>query len=435
MNEPSTTSATTSAYAAALDYLFARVTGGWKMGLERTSELLSLLGDPHTRVPAFHVAGTNGKGSVISTLEALLRGQGLRVGKYTSPHLIDFRERIAVNGVPVSEDDVVTFIERWTPDVERLGATFFEATTAMAFDHFVREKVDVAVIEVGLGGRLDSTNVITPVAAGVSSIGIDHVQYLGDTLEQIAREKAGIFKRGVPAVIGESDPKLRAFLTGLARAAGAKPVLTVADEWAVSDIAVSLDGTRFTLRRNGETRQLRTPLIGRHQAMNAATALAMIECAGSPYAAAASDPQEALAHVRIAGRFQSVGSVIFDVAHNPAGCAVLCETLEAVRPARPLTCLMTALRDKDWQAMMTTLAPLVDRFVLASPPSVPADRAWTLTDALVFALESGWNATAQPDFDLALADARGKGGTTLITGSFHTVGDAMARLQVSPLVA
>ena len=431
MNE----SADTSRYAAALDYLFARVTGGWKMGLERTTELLSLLGDPHTRVPAFHVAGTNGKGSVISTLEALLRGLGFRVGKYTSPHLIDFRERIAVNGVPMSEEDVVAFIERWTPDVERLGATFFEATTAMAFDHFVRQKVNVAVIEVGLGGRLDSTNVITPVAAGVSSIGIDHVQYLGDTVELIAREKAGIFKRGVPAVIGESDEKLRAYLVELAYAAGASPVRPVADEWRISGISVSLEGTRFTLGTERGEQRLRTPLIGRHQAMNAATALSMIESAGPPYAAAALHPQAALDRVRIAGRFQSVGSTIFDVAHNPAGCAVLCETLEAVKPARPLTCLMTALRDKDWQAMMTTLAPHIDRFVLASPPSVPADRAWSLEEALAFALEHGLRATAEPDFDRALADAQSGAGTTLITGSFHTVGDAMARLQVSPLVA
>ena len=424
-----------SAYAASLDYLFARVTGAWKMGLERTTELLSLLGDPHTRTPAFHVAGTNGKGSVVSTIEALLRGQGLRVGKYTSPHLIDFRERITVDGVPICEDDVVEFIARWTPDVERLGATFFEATTAMAFDHFVRERVDVAVIEVGLGGRLDSTNVITPVAAGISSIGMDHVQYLGDTLEQIAREKAGIFKRGVPAVIGESEPGLRAFLARLAHEAGATPIVVVAEEWAVSDTTVALDGTRFTLRTKGGARALRTPLIGRHQATNAATALAMLDCAGAPYASAASDPQGALARVRIAGRFQSVGSIIFDVAHNPAGCAVLCETLQAVRPARPITCLMTALRDKDWRAMMTTLAPLVDRFVLASPPSVPTDRTWALAEALAFALERGWNATADEDFDRALANARERDGTTLITGSFHTVGDAMARLQVSPLAA
>jgi dihydrofolate synthase/folylpolyglutamate synthase len=425
----------TSRYAAALDYLFARVTGGWKMGLERTSALLSLLGDPHRRVPAFHVAGTNGKGSVVSTLDALLRARGMRVGRYTSPHLIDFRERIAVNGVPMKEDDVVAFIERWTPDVERLGATFFEATTAMAFDHFVREAVDVAVIEVGLGGRLDSTNVITPVAAGVSSIGIDHVQYLGDTLEQIAREKAGIFKGGVPAIIGEADPKLRAFLGTLARDAGASQVRLVADEWPVTDISVALDGTRFTIDRGYGVERLRTPLVGRHQAMNTATALAMLQSAGAPYEAAALTPGAALANVAIAGRFQSVGSIIFDVAHNPAGCAVLCDTLQAVRPARPLTCLMTALRDKDWQAMMTTLAPFVDRFVLASPPSVPADRAWALAGALEFAVGRGWRATAEADFDRALADARTGEGTTLITGSFHTVGDAMARLQVSPLVA
>ncbi|HEY7860969.1 MAG TPA: Mur ligase family protein, partial [Gemmatimonadaceae bacterium] len=350
-------------------------------------------------------------------------------------HLIDFRERIAVNGVPIREDAVVDFIERWTPDVERLGATFFEATTAMAFDHFVREAVDVAIIEVGLGGRLDSTNVITPVAAGVSSIGIDHVQYLGDTLEQIATEKAGIFKAGVPAIIGETDTKLRAFLASLARRAGASPVHTVAEEWPVTDISVALDGTRFTIDRGFGVERIRTPLVGRHQAMNTATALAMLQSAGAPYEAVAMTPGEALAHVAIAGRFQSVGTVIFDVAHNPAGCAVLCETLASVRPERPLTCLMTALRDKDWQAMMTTLAPLVDRFVLASPPSVPPDRAWTLSDALEFAHERGWSATAEPDFDRALANARDGGGTTLITGSFHTVGDAMARLQVSPLVA
>ena len=425
----------TSRYAASLDYLFARVTGGWKMGLERTSDLLALLGDPHRRIRTFHVAGTNGKGSVVATLDALLRARGLRVGRYTSPHLIDFRERIAVNGVPIREEDVVTFIERWTSDVERLGATFFEATTAMAFDHFVREAVDVAVIEVGLGGRLDSTNVITPVAAGISSIGIDHVQYLGDTLELIAREKAGIFKRGVPAIIGETNPELRAFLATLARDAGASSVHAVADEWPVTDISVALDGTRFSLDRGYGVERLRTPLVGRHQAMNSATALAMLQSAGAPFEAAALMPGAALAHVAIAGRFQSVGSIIFDVAHNPAGCAVLCETLQSVRPARPLTCLMTALRDKDWQAMMTTLAPLMDRFVLASPPSVPADRAWALAEALEFAVGRGWRATAEADFDRALADARDGGGTTLITGSFHTVGDAMARLQVSPLAA
>ncbi|MFN2398548.1 MAG: folylpolyglutamate synthase/dihydrofolate synthase family protein, partial [Gemmatimonadaceae bacterium] len=189
--------------------MFARTTAGWKFGLETTRALLASLGDPHTRYPKFHVGGTNGKGSVVVTLDALLRapgeglGVGLRVGRYTSPHLVDFRERIVVDGRPISEDAVVRFIRDWTAEVERLGATFFEATTCMAFHHFARQNVDVAIIEVGLGGRLDSTSVIHPLVSGVTSISIDHVEYLGNTVEEIAREKAGVFKKGSAAVIGE----------------------------------------------------------------------------------------------------------------------------------------------------------------------------------------------------------------------------------------
>ncbi|HEX6315359.1 MAG TPA: Mur ligase family protein, partial [Gemmatimonadaceae bacterium] len=197
-----------SQYRAALDYLFERTTGGSRLGLERTSALLAALGDPHLRLRVFHVAGTNGKGSVCATLEAILRARGLSVGKYTSPHLVDFRERFLVDGRAVDEAYVVDFISRWTPEVERTGATFFEATTAMAFDWFARSEVDVAVIETGLGGRLDSTNVVRPVAAGVTAIGIDHVEYLGTTRESIAFEKAGIFKGGAAAVIGEPDSSI-----------------------------------------------------------------------------------------------------------------------------------------------------------------------------------------------------------------------------------
>src|SRR6185503_5398435 len=139
--------------------------------------------------------------------------RGRRVGKYTSPHLVDFRERMVVDRVPIDADDVVEFVERWTPLVEQIGATFFEATTAMAFDAFARAKVDVALIEVGLGGRLDSTNVVDPLSAGVTSIGWDHMEYLGHTLDAIALEKAGIFKRDRPAVIGEVSPEIREVLT------------------------------------------------------------------------------------------------------------------------------------------------------------------------------------------------------------------------------
>lgn len=422
-------------YRAALDYLFARVSGGWKLGLDTTRALLHAIGEPQLRYPAFHIAGTNGKGSVVSMLDMILRDAGFRVGRYTSPHLIDFRERICVDGVPISEPAVVRFMERWMPEVERLGATFFEATTCLAFDHFARESVDVAVVEVGLGGRLDATNVLVPLAAGVTSIGLDHMQYLGDTREQIAAEKAGIFKAGVPAAIGEANPAIRALLARLAREAGASELLVVGEDWLVDDIVVDASGTTFTLsdRVKGLQRELRTALVGRYQAANAATALAMLQLAGAPYSDAAARAGHSLARVAIPGRFQWCGSVIFDVAHNPAGIAMLCDTLDTVRPPRPLACLLTVLADKDWQAMIDLLAAHVDRFVLTAPPSVPADRAWVLDDAAAFARSKGRPAEAEPHFDRALAAARCESATILVTGSFHTVGDAMARLQVSPL--
>jgi dihydrofolate synthase/folylpolyglutamate synthase len=420
-----------TSYAGALEYLFARVTGGWKFGLDTTRALAAAMGDPQQAYPTLHVAGTNGKGSVVATLDALLRARGLRVGRYTSPHLVDFRERIVVNGEPIAEESIVEQIARWTPEVERLGATFFEATTCMALDHFKRERVDIAIIEVGLGGRLDSTNIIVPLVSGVTSIGIDHVQYLGDTAELIAAEKAGIFKPGVPVVIGERDPGIRALLARLAAAAGAGPVRVLADEAELAGIAVTAHGTQFAIAAGSARRELMTPLVGRHQAQNAATAIAMLEAAGAPWSAAAGDAERALATVHLPGRFQRWGEFIFDVAHNPAGTAVLCDSLDAVAPRRPLVCLLTVLRDKDWPAMMRLLAPHVDRFVLTIPPTVPAERAWPLEDAAAFASASGWSAVAEPDFDRALARAREGAATTLVTGSFHTVGDAMARLPGS----
>ena len=181
-----------TALEEALGFLFARTTGGVKFGLERTLALLNALGNPHCSYPVIHVAGTNGKGSSLATAEALLRGRGMRVGKYTSPHLVDFRERILVDRVPIDADQIVEFVERWTPLVEQLGATFFEATTAMAFDAFARAEVDVALIETGLGGRLDSSNVVDPISAGVTSIGWDHMEYLGHTLEAIAMRSSSL---------------------------------------------------------------------------------------------------------------------------------------------------------------------------------------------------------------------------------------------------
>ena len=423
-----------SRYREALDFLFARTTGKTKFGLDRTRALLRALGDPQSRLAAFHVGGTNGKGSVCASIEAVLRAHGLRVGKYTSPHLVDFRERIVVDGVPMPEDAVVEFVDRWTPLCERLGATFFEATTAMAFDFLARANVDAAVVEVGLGGRLDSTNVVTPLVAGVVSIGLDHMEYLGDTREAITDEKAGIYKPGVPAVVGEPDPHIRRRLAERARAAGASCVRVVAEEVSVSDVLVEAEGTTFTVDAGGANPwRLRTTLVGAHQAANAAVALTMLDAAGPPFAQPPDVVARGLGRVRLPGRFQRHGRFLFDVAHNADGAAVLARTLAAARPERPLAALVSILVDKDWRAMLDTLAPQVDAFVLTSAPTAPASRAWQVGEAFAHAESRGWRCRAEPDFDRAIDAALAEGGTVLVTGSFHTVGDAMARLQINPL--
>lgn len=419
-------------YLDALDFLYARTTGKWKLGLERVQALLRTLGDPHLQLRALHVAGTNGKGSVCATLDSVLRERGLRVARYTSPHLIDFPERFLTDGVPVASDRIVQWVDRWTPDVERLGATFFEATTAMAFQFFAEDGVDVAVIETGLGGRLDATNVLMPLVAGVTNIQIDHVEYLGATREEIAFEKAGIFKPGVPAIIGEPDADIRALLVAHARGHGATPIRVVYDEAALSEVTVTAEETRFVARTARGERTVRTPLAGRHQASNALVALSMLEALPDDLRPDDATVERGLARVRLPGRFQRVGKYVFDVAHNPDGAAVLARTLSEARLPRPVAAVFSVLNDKDWVSMMAALAPQVDRFILTNTPTAPASRTWNVIDVLAHARANGWDAEVVRDFDRALARAADEGATVVITGSFHTVGDAMSRLQVSP---
>ena len=420
-------------YPSALEYLYARTTGSYKFGLERTRALLRELGDPHRAFPVIHIAGTNGKGSSVATAETLLRARGLRVARYTSPHLVDFRERIVVNGEPIGADEVVAFIDEWTPAVERLGASFFEATTALAFSHFARARIDVAVVETGLGGRLDSTNVVEPIAAGVTSIGLDHTEHLGGTLASIAREKAGIFKRAVPAVIGECDPEVRAWLARDAKAAGASPIRIVVEETEASQFALNALGTEFHLRALGDERIVGTPLVGRHQADNFAFALTLLDSAGGRFRVPLAEAVESVRAVRLPGRFQRVGRWIFDVAHNADGARTVAASLEAVEHETPVAAVLCVLGDKDWRAMLDALAPLVARFVLTNAPSAPASRAWPLANVAAYAESRGYPAVVEVDFDRALRIGETSGATTLVTGSFHTVGDAMVRLQVSPL--
>lgn len=448
-------------YSEAIETLFARTTSGTKFGLERTEAILARLGNPHLKLDAIHVAGTNGKGSVVATAEALLRATGLKVGRYTSPHLIDFRERITVNSIPISEQAVLEFLERWIPEAEAIGATFFELTTALAFEWFVRQEVDIAVIETGLGGRLDSTNVLMPRVATVTSIGLDHTDLLGDTLEAIAGEKAGIFKRGVPAIVGEASPAIREQLARCAKDAGAGPIVMVDDEYRIGEVQVSKLGTSFTLdrrrqqqrmdmpRRDGpradrvdapfahDARRIRisTPLIGVYQARNTAVAIATVSALGARYLPPRGEISKALANVFLPGRFQRYGKFIFDVAHNPAGARTVAETLTALDPRGSRTALVAVLADKDWRGIIRELAGAVDEFLFTNAPSAPAERRWDPMAAHTFAKAEGYDSHVEHDIGVALASAEKRSGTVLVTGSFHTVGDAMSRLQVSPFAA
>jgi dihydrofolate synthase/folylpolyglutamate synthase len=303
----------------------------------------------------------------------------------------------------------------------------------MAFDWFARCQVDVAVIETGLGGRLDSTNVVRPVSAGVTAIGIDHVEYLGTTRESIAFEKAGIFKAGAAAVIGEPDPSIADLLEQHAREHGASPIARVWRDAPPTQIAVTEEGTTFDVRLGVEVARLKTPLAGAHQASNTVTALLMLSGAGPPWAVTLGESAQALERVRLPGRFHREGQFIFDVAHNPDGAAVLAATVRAVGVPRPVAALLTVLTDKDWRGVMGALAPVVEVFVLTSAPTAPTSRAWNADEALAYATSRGWHAVLERDFDRAISTASSLAATVLVTGSFHTVGDAMARLQVDPL--
>lgn len=406
-----------------------------RLGLERTRALLAELGNPDSSLgTVVHLAGTNGKGSTAANIEALLRARGLRVGKYTSPHLLDFSERIVVDGVPIPHARVATFVERRMAAIERIGASFFEATTALAMLHFAEQGVEAVVLETGLGGRLDATNVVQPELAVVTSIGMDHTEYLGSSIQEIAGEKAGIFKAGAAAAIGDGDPVVAGLLRDRAMAADASEVRLLRDGGWPSDVQVDLSGTSFTIPGpDGAPQRWHTPLIGLHQASNAALALMAHGMLGPDFALDDAARQAALDAVRVPGRLQRLDGFILDVAHNPAGATALAETLRTLEPPRPIVVLLAVLSDKDWRGIMEALAPATDLFVLTTAPSAPANRRWDPAEAGAVANAAGWRSVVAPRMEDAIGKAvaeRG-GGTVLVTGSFHTVGDVLARLPVA----
>ena len=407
----------TLTYEAALAFLYPRTTT-IKFGLDTTRALLAELGDPHDVIPVVHVGGTNGKGSVATLIADAFREAGMRVGLYTSPHLVSFRERIVVDGTPVTEEAVAMWTARLQPLIVERAATFFEASTAIAFADFAARGAEIAVVEVGLGGRLDSTNVVRPLASVVTKIARDHMKYLGDSLEEIAREKAGIAKAGAPFIVGETDPGLVEVLS-----AEAERAIAGDDPAASADIRIVPAAARW---------QGPLGLAGPHQRRNAAVAAAVLAALPARWRPEPDAVRRAFAAARLAGRLDRRGRWLFDVAHNPDGMDALVAALRATPPPGPLHALVSILGDKEWPEMLVRLDAAVDRGVLTIAPSAEG-RRWDL-EWLRRWLErpdrppahAQWSLV--PDFRVALDEVQRGAGTVLVTGSFHTVGDVMEAL-------
>lgn len=346
-------------YREAIDYLFNIAplfqhigAGAYKEGLTNTHLLDEHFGHPHRAYKTIHVAGTNGKGSVSHTLAAILQSAGYRVGLYTSPHLVDFRERIRVNGKMIPEERVVRFVEEERTFFEPLCPSFFELATALAFQYFKEEEVDIAVIEVGLGGRLDCTNIITPLLSIITNISFDHTQFLGNTLEKIAREKAGIIKRGIPVVIGETGGDNSVHQVFLDKAQAFDAPITFADE--EEEVVRWHDGI-FETRHFGT---FQAELRGFCQEKNTATILAAIEilrASGELPPLSTLEPiHNGFAHVceltGLMGRWQTIQerpTVVCDTGHNPGGLQYIVRQLKAQKSGGTLRIVLGMVSDKD----------------------------------------------------------------------------------------
>lgn len=358
-------------YQDTLEYLYNSApmfqqvgAGAYKEGQENTRALDAHFRHPHEHFHSLHIAGTNGKGSCSHTLAAILQSAGYRVGLYTSPHLVDFRERIRVNGQPISEDYVIRFVEEERAFFEPLSPSFFELTTAMAFKYFADEKVDVAVVEVGLGGRLDCTNIIHPDLCIITNISLDHTQFLGHTLAQIAGEKAGIIKPGIPVVIGETTPETRPVFYQKAQEEGA-PIHWAEEEGHENDYP----GLSFELKGLYQEKNRRTLL----------TALPILKEIG--YRLTENDIRQGFAHVveltGLMGRWQKLQdspTLICDTGHNTGGIAYIAQQLRA-QPCHRLHIVLGMVNDKDIRGVLALLPHEADYyFTQASVKrALPAD--------------------------------------------------------------
>jgi len=401
---------------------------GMRPGLERIETLLSAIGNPERAFRIVQVGGTNGKGSIAAMLAAILQAVGHRVGLYTSPHLCDFRERIRVNGTPISETDVADGVEALGTLVSRLDATMFEATTALALDHFAREAIDIAVLEVGLGGRLDATTVGEPAVEILSRIDYDHQAYLGDTLTQIAGEKAAIIRHGV-AFAARQEPEVAEVLSRRAALVGV-PLAFEGREFHATVRGFTLDGQQLDLRGPGwRFDDVRCRLLGVFQPSNAILAAAGARELGASEEAV----RRGLATAEWPGRFQILRRdpvVVVDGAHNPNGAQALARSLTTYFPDVPLTLVLGISADKDQAGILAALAPLASRIILTTYRS-PRAAAPSALRALLPASDARVDTAVSLEDALALAGEAPPTSVICVAGSLYLVGEALAQARES----
>ncbi|MGZ3558042.1 MAG: bifunctional folylpolyglutamate synthase/dihydrofolate synthase, partial [Thermodesulfobacteriota bacterium] len=356
------------AYQKSLDYLYGLEKFGMIFGLNQIERILSVTGNPHKEIQAIHIGGTNGKGSTAAMMSSILQKEGYRVGLYTSPHLIRFTERIKVNGKEIEEKEVAALTEWMKKEIEAAGIaprfTFFDFTTAMAFHYFKQKLVDLAVLEVGLGGRLDSTNVVDPLISVITNVAKDHEEHLGKSILKIAGEKAGIIKKGRPLITAATTPQALHLFSKICREKES-PFYRVGKEFRY---ARAEDGDFDYEGLNRKLWSVHLNLKGFHQIINAATAFGAMEVLEDLGYRVSTDAMiDGVREVEWPGRLEMVSSspgVILDGAHNPAGALVLKESLEKEFQFRHLVLLIGIMKDKDIQSILQLLAPLADHIIL-----------------------------------------------------------------------
>lgn len=435
-----------TAYNDAINYLYGLQKHGIKLGLEKTANIASLLGDPHKKFPSIHIAGTNGKGSVSAMTASIVSAHGFKVGLFTSPHIVSFTERIRINNEPISESEVVNLTEEIKFQIQNSKfkipePTFFEFVTVMAFLYFARNNVDWVVVEVGMGGRLDATNIITPEVSVITNINYDHKEFLGDTLAEIAKEKAGIIKKNIPVVSSMQEKEAEEVIYKTAKERSSH-LFMYGKDFSGKLKSTGLNGTFFDYFDDScSLNDLHTPLAGQYQASNACIAIkaAMVALERNSKFKIQNSKliRDGLTATQWHGRLEIVTRdplIIIDGAHNPDAANVLARFIKDNLSDYKIILILGVMSDKDITGIMTPLLPLASEIIFTAPNYGRAASPQKLAE---MALQMGFSSKCANSVRDAIEMAKNLSSSLhrsiapsliLITGSFYTLGEAMEAL-------